>query len=189
MDTDEGNDGSGINGFSNVNTGIVELVDMRKVTTIVIVIGFSFILACLYLYVVAYNNVLFVKNSSLKFVLSKCITNIGYICTNQNYSHSNGNLSLLVGQSVTPQWNSAKIYFVSAAQESGVVKNGLNDTIPHATINNILNEWYAINVNIPISGPVKSGTEISGYVWATYTLSAYPNVFTTQIATISAKAT
>ncbi len=128
-----------------------------------------------------------------------CIASSGYLCQNPLYQHTNGGISVLVGQNTGTSWTSANIMFVPQGQSSS---GGLPVTLTSAAftagLGNIitsgLTSGQSMTINLPVNGVVGAvsvGSSATGAIWVQYVaLGCTTCTFQyAQLASINVKAT
>lgn len=129
---------------------------------------------------------------------TNCIAAAGFTCQIQSYSQLTGNLVVTIGQDSGSAWTSANIVFVNQTAESAVLSTGLSTgqltTMasggPANTLSSGLPSGVTTVITLPASAPVKVGTGLNGYVWASYTTGVSGgSTIQAQIGSVTAKAT
>jgi hypothetical protein len=132
-----------------------------------------------------------------------CIATPGFTCQVVQYALAGGsgnppagNILVIIGQDSGTTWSTANVYFVNASQEAGVLSDGLTGVSNLAAPNTIvggLASGVTTTVTLPAaSSNIRVGSELSGYIWVTYTTKTNSSVglpVQAQIASVSAKAT
>ncbi len=129
-----------------------------------------------------------------------CIAASGYLCQTPIFSHSNGNVVVLLGQNTGTTWLSANFMFVPQGQQSA---SGLPVTLTAAAFtanlgNTLLTttgmvSGQSIQLMLPVNGvagtAVNVGTPATGAIWVQYTTSASNGAFQyAQLASMNVKA-
>ncbi len=106
---------------------------------------------------------------------TRCITQQNYTCSEVVYSHSTGNLTLIIGQSTRYNWTSVSIYFVpfGTANVGGIPSTILDGIASGNVIMQGLASGSTSSITLRISSPsvTQKGTVANGSIWAKYTTS------------------
>jgi hypothetical protein len=128
-----------------------------------------------------------------------CIAASGYLCQTPIFSHSNGNVVVLVGQNTGVTWTSANFMFVPQGQQSS---GGLPVTLTYAAFtanggNTLLASTGLVSgqstsITLPVNGvagtTVNVGSPATGAVWVQYTTSGSTTPQYAQLASMNVKA-
>jgi hypothetical protein len=132
--------------------------------------------------------------------LTGCIANSNYICQNQIYNHSTGNIFVTLGQNTGTRWLSANFIFVPQYQPTnkGYMPITINSTAFTTDLSDIsysnigLSSGQSIHIVLPVNrlngNKVPVGTYATGAIWVEYTTMNNSTPQYVQIATINIQA-
>lgn len=135
-----------------------------------------------------------------------CVAQAGYWCQSPIYSHTTGQINVMIGQNTGYTWTNVHVVFVP--QGSPTVPGGLpalvfsvnsitNGNVLYSGVN--LTSGEQITMTLPVNGistnsltlltrPIPAGTAATGAIWAAYTTMTNSNIKYAQIATLNVKA-
>ena len=152
-------------------------------TVLVIIVG----IVILVLFIVVLHNIVFPPDISPSLA---CIAASGYYCNNLVYNHSNGNMTMQIGQNAGINWTSANFVFILASENQNNPEIYFDSANVNMTYSKTgLDQARIVNLRLPVSGPVALGKIASGGLWVQYTTIENQTSRYVQIATINVKAT
>ena len=121
--------------------------------------------------------------TTVEQINTACYASAGYYCLNPVLTASTGNLTVGMGQNTGQNWTGVDIVFVpqGTAYNSGLPAVSFN--YPHAAYLLSLKSGYYVNVTLPVTSKISSGTIINGSIWAKFSQSVFGKPQYTEMAT------
>ncbi len=121
-------------------------------------------------------------------VPTTCTSLTGYNCGKLVYSHSTGNLSVLLTQSTGTPWATTNVYFVpigtpsQGGVPSSIINNPTNGNYLKSGLPNGIGDTVIVPVSSPLNTPV--GEQQDGALWAAYQLAPNTQTYYIEVATM-----
>lgn len=119
---------------------------------------------------------------------SECTSLTGYNCGLPVYSHTTGNLTVLLTQSTGTTWDTANVYFVPIGTPtpggvpSSIINNPANGNYLKSGLPNGIGQTVIVPVSSPLNTPV--GEQQDGALWAAYQLAPNAKTYYIEVATM-----
>ncbi len=105
-----------------------------------------------------------------------CIAQTGFLCQSPVYQHTNGGITVTLGQHTGTSWTTANVMFVPEGQaNSGGIPATMTQAAFSAGLGNVIpsgiGSGQSITVNLPVNGVIGSvnvGTAATGKIWVEY---------------------
>lgn len=107
---------------------------------------------------------------------NSCIASSGYLCSSPSYSHSNGNIIVIIGQDTGLDWATANFVFImQGTPDVGGVPAVSFNSFPANTY--LATTGMSVGTDqllyLPATGGITVGTPISGSIWVQYSTVTY----------------
>ncbi len=123
-------------------------------------------------------------------ITTVCTPDLGFYCSHPIYSHTTGNVILIIQQTSSSRWITANVYFVgqgSPLNSEGIPVLILNSPLNGNIIQGGLLTGTPVQVTVPVSGQTQAGTEQQGDLWIAYQTTLNGPTYYAQAATITLK--